>query len=449
MLLGITLLIAQAVNFGLILNERQKLSLARNEAPAIARFAATAADAQRARSATLNAFLEDRSHRGTYFDLTDKNDVAIPDDPHLLHQTADALSAAGASWRELHVASQIPYKGMPRGDKRPETSNPHDPDTRGPDRHADEQVLRFALERQDGRWVTARIFAPRRDPYLTLRLLAATIILYGLVLAPSLLIASRITRSLRALTRAAETFQGQGNPPLLVPGGPHDIARAMEAFNAMSNRVIALLDDKDRMLGAIGHDLRTPLASLRLRLEQMQPPEDREAAIGKIEQIADTLDDILTLARTGRSRSAPEKIDLGALAEAVVEDQIQLGRPVSMSDAPRHLVQGHPEQLRRALYNLIENAVTYGQSAKVEIARRGTLIELSVSDQGQGIPAGELEAVMTPFYRRDPSRAQEKGGSGLGLPIARSIAQSHNGSLILQSEPQGGLRALLIFPAID
>ncbi|WP_343615900.1 HAMP domain-containing sensor histidine kinase [Novosphingobium sp.] len=451
LLLGIALLAAQLANLALILNEQQKLSLAKNEGPAIHHFAAIAADAQRTQSAAVSRLLQERSHRGAYFDLKTHNDVPLPDDPRLVRQTVDALEALGVTARDVHIASAPPHQGIGPGGKpfpKPDPLDPHKPD---PERLAAMQVLHFAFQRPDGLWFTARIYAPLPEPFLTVRLLLATTILYGVVLLPALWIAARIARPLRSLTQAAEAFGGRGNPDFVPPTGPGDIAAAINAFNAMNRRVVGLLDEKDRMLGAIGHDLRTPLASLRLRLEQMEPLGDRETAIAKIEDMAAMLDDILMLARTGRSRSESEAIDLTALALAVVGDEMDLGRPVTFRESiisgdERLLVMGHAGQLRRALSNLIDNAVTYGESAIVEIHPVGDRIELCVSDRGKGIPPEDLEAVLAPFHRAEPSRNRNSGGSGLGLPIAQSIAASHDGELRLQCAEGGGLKATIALP---
>ncbi|WP_206244713.1 sensor histidine kinase [Novosphingobium terrae] len=451
LLLGIALLVAQLANLALVLNEQQKLSLAKNEGPAIHRFAAIAADAQKAPIAAVNRLLQERSHRGAYFDLKTYNDVTFPDEERLVRQTVEALKATGVTARDVHIASAPPHQGMGPGGKPFPKADPLDPHKPDPERLAAMQVLHFAFQRPDGLWFTARIYAPLPEPFLTVRLLVATAFLYAVVLVPALWIAARMARPLRSLTRAAEAFGGRGTPDFVEPTGPGDIAGAISAFNAMNRRVVSLLDEKDRMLGAIGHDLRTPLASLRLRLEQMEPLDDRASAIAKIEDMAAILDDILMLARTGRSRSEREAIDLAALVEAVVADEVDLGRPVTfrggdIDAGDRLLVMGHAGQLRRALSNLIDNAVTYGECALVEIHPLGDRIELSVSDRGQGIPQEELEAVLAPFHRTEPSRNRDSGGSGLGLPIAQSIAESHDGTLRLLPAEERGLKVVLTLP---
>jgi signal transduction histidine kinase len=218
-------------------------------------------------------------------------------------------------------------------------------------------------------------------------------------------------------------------------------------FNDFVGRVLALLDEKDRMLGAIGHDLRTPLASLRIRIESMEPDDEREASIAKIAEINAMLEDILILARSGRAREEARPVDLAALAEALVEECRALGEPVEFMSSGRSVAEVQPALLRRALRNLIDNAVKYGGSARVSAATANDEIRLQVDDDGPGIPPDEIERSLQPFYRLEASRNRETGGSGLGLAIARSIAESHGGRLELRGRKPQGLSASIILPA--
>jgi signal transduction histidine kinase len=270
--------------------------------------------------------------------------------------------------------------------------------------------------------------------------------LFLLVFGAAWWIARRLARPLQDLTRAAEGFEGHGPAEPVTPRGPADVRRAVEAFNAMNRRTLALLDEKDRMLGAIGHDLRTPLASLRIRAENMGPAEERERLVATVEEMAATLEDILTLARTGRAREPVRPVDVAALADAVVEEFRELGRPAEFAPSPRAVLAVQPQLLRRALRNLVDNAIAYGGGARVAVTERPREIELSVEDEGPGIPADRLGEVLEPFRRLDWSRNRERGGAGLGLAIALAVAQAHGGRLDLNNRAKGGLRASLVLP---
>jgi signal transduction histidine kinase len=431
LLLGLALLVAQIANFALILNERQKLTLAQNQGPAITRFAELAADLAQAAPEFRAAVMADASHRGARFALKPKNEIAEADrNPAVEEQVRRGLSELGMSGFTVR-ATNAAAPAIQRGRTVPPS---------------DMQFLRIAMSNKDGSWLTGRLAVPRRDPWLPVRLGLATLLLYLIVLGATVWIAMRLARPLRQLTSAAEAFEGRSTPFAVTPSGPNDLRRAIEAFNAMNVRVSALLDEKDRMLGAIGHDLRTPLASLRIRVESMEPEAEREAAVAKITEMTAMLEDILVLARTGRAREDMRLIDVAALAETVVEEFRALGHDVVFIDGDRCVGRIQPILIRRALTNLIDNAVSYAGSATVSAVQTPGAIELGVVDHGPGIAPDEMTMVLQPFYRTEGSRNRETGGSGLGLAIANSIAQSHGGEVQLRASEPHGLTATLILP---
>ena len=258
--------------------------------------------------------------------------------------------------------------------------------------------------------------------------------------------ATRLARPLRDLTLAAERFQGPGGAPNVEPRGPADVKRAIQAFNAMSGRVRAMLDEKDRMLGAIGHDLRTPLASLRIRAENVEPEEERRKMIATIEEMTAMLDDTLALARSGRTMEPARVVDLNALVDSIVEEFRALGHDVELESNRRETASVQPNLLRPAIRNLIENGVKYGGSARASVTASGDQLAIEIRDTGPGIPESELARVQEPFYRLESSRSRETGGTGLGLTLARAAAQAHGGSLELINQPDGGLLARMLLP---
>ena len=430
LLLGTALMVAQLINFALILNERQKLSLAQNQGPAITRFVSTAADVALAAPEFRSAVIEDSSRRGARFSLNG-NSLVMPAayrDQRVESRLRDGLAEVGVRVSDLRAtfANERRRTGRVSGETV--------------------RVLVLSIKQPNGLWLNGRMQTPAADRWLSVRLGAATLLLYLIVLGASLFIALRLARPLGDLARAAERFKGRDLPDPVVPRGPADLRRAIEAFNAMNGRVVTLLDEKDRMLGAIGHDLRTPLASLRIRAESVEPAEERTRTIATIEQMAAMLEDILILARTGRAREATREMDLTALADALVEEYRDLGRPVDMAPSMRLAVKIQPNLVRRAVRNLVDNAVTYGGAATVQIEERDGSAIIAVSDRGPGLPEGQLEAVLDPFFRNEESRNRETGGSGLGLAIARAVAESHGGSLRLENGAAGGLVALLTIP---
>ena len=209
----------------------------------------------------------------------------------------------------------------------------------------------------------------------------------------------------------------------------------------MSARVGAMLDEKDRMLGAIGHDCAPRWPRSGSAPNRWSPRPSAQKVIATIEEMTAMLDDTLALARSGRAAEPARRVDLDALADAVVEEFRTLGQDVEMEAGERHVAAVQPNLLRRALRNLIENGVKYGGGARVAVREAGGSVAIEVADRGPGIPGGELGNVQEAFVRLEGSRNRETGGSGLGLTLARSAAQAHGGRLELENRPEGGLVA--------
>lgn len=293
--------------------------------------------------------------------------------------------------------------------------------------------------RHQDSWLIARVRTPRAINILVKPLILQTLFIYVVLVGAVAFILRRITRPLAALTHRVERFAAtQDIGGQLEPSGPDDTRRLIAAHNAMEARIAAMLDEKDVMLGAIGHDLKTPLAALRVRIESVQDENERGRMAATIEDIVRTLDDILSLARVGRPSDPRERTELSALVAAVVEEYEDMGNPVELGERERIALELRPTWLRRALRNLIDNALRYGGRARVSLQRVGDRAVIRIDDDGPGIPDSELEAMMHPFSRGDPSRNTATGGSGLGLALARAIADQHGGALRLANRLSRG-----------
>ena len=313
---------------------------------------------------------------------------------------------------------------------------------------ADGEMLVAGLLREGAsEWTVARVPVSDREPHRLGALIAQTLLLYLVLVGGLALLLRRITRPLAALTRRLETFaETREIGGQLEPTGPEDTRRLITAHNAMEARIAALLDEKDVMLGAIGHDLKTPLAALRVRIESVEDDVERERMARSIEDITRTLDDILSLARVGRPTDPLEQTDLSALTAAVVDEFEDMGEPVTLAEGPRIAAPIRATWLRRALRNLIGNAVRYGERAEVSLLVEGKTAVIAVEDGGPGIPEADIDRMLEPFTRGEASRNRATGGAGLGLTIARAIAEQHGGRLILSNRAGGGLRAELRLP---
>ncbi|MCL4674117.1 MAG: HAMP domain-containing protein [Sphingomonadaceae bacterium] len=314
---------------------------------------------------------------------------------------------------------------------------------------ADRPML-VAAVRRDGasQWAIARVPRPPVERGVQRTVFVQTAILFLVLTAALWLLLRRITRPLASLTARTEQFAETRQPaPPLPESGPDDVRRLIAAHNAMEGRIGGLLEEKDVMLGAIGHDLKTPLAALRVRLESVPDAALRGRMVATIEDMTTTLDDILMLARVGRPGEAREPTDLRALAASVVSEFEDLGEAVTLAEGARLVAPVQASLLRRALRNLVGNAVRYGRTARVEVLDQRGQAVLRVDDEGPGIPPERIPEMLEPFARGEGSRNRQTGGTGLGLAIARAIAEQHGGTLVLVNRPEGGLRVEIRLPA--
>jgi signal transduction histidine kinase len=270
------------------------------------------------------------------------------------------------------------------------------------------------------------------------------LLLYLLVLTVLAVFARRISRPLSKLKEAMAAFGDSGRALPIEEAGPSDIRQLVASYNGMQHRLDALLSEKDVMLGAIGHDLKTPLSSLRVRVESVDDDDERDQMVASIDEMSAILNDILTLARMGKSGEPVQLTDISALVDTVLDDfALQYGRLVF--HPPGSPISGNirPMLLRRALRNLISNALRYGGNAEIHVESKGHVIEVTILDNGPGIAGTEIEAMFEPFARADASRNKLSGGTGLGLTIARAIARAHGGDVTLANRAEGGLAAKL------
>jgi signal transduction histidine kinase len=310
----------------------------------------------------------------------------------------------------------------------------------------DARLLVAALPRAGGGWLVARVVVWPDDPRLIFSLIAQTLLIYVVLVGTMAFILRRIIGPLAALTAQVELFAETRDASAQVqPQGPQDMRRLIAAQNAMENRIIALINEKDVMLGAIGHDLKTPLAALRVRIESVEDDNERARMAQTIEEITRSLDDILSLARVGRPSDPLEVTELSALVASVAEDYEDMGEPVELGETQRVALPLRALWVRRALRNLISNAVRYGSVAHVSLARDEHGATIRIEDQGPGIAESQIERMFEPFTRGEPSRNTHTGGAGLGLTLARAIAEQHGGTLELSNHigSDGGITGLV------
>lgn len=295
-------------------------------------------------------------------------------------------------------------------------------------------------------WLAARTIGPLRPAGWAWPAVAALTASAATVSLIVVVMVRRVTRPLRRLADAAEAFgRGEAGAPLEVEG-PAEARRTVAAFNEMRARIRRFVDDRLRLLAAVSHDLRTPVTALRLRAELIEDSETRDKMLQTLEELQRMVEATLSFAREESTREPTRRVDLAALVEALVADFAELGRPVSYRGPESLTADLRPDALRRALRNLIDNALIYGETAEVTLVRRQEGTAIHVDDSGPGIPPEQRERVFEPFQRLESSRSRETGGIGLGLAIARSVVRGHGGDLTLHSASGGGLRATLSLP---
>ena len=280
---------------------------------------------------------------------------------------------------------------------------------------------------------------PRRlSTNLALLVLLLVIVLY--------LTARSITRPLSDLARAADSLGREAHPaPQLAERGARELRDAARAFNTMQDRLHRYLDSRTRVLAAMSHDLKTPLTRLRLQVEALDNPPMQERIGRELDEMESMVREALALFRGLDDGEPAAAVDMNALLEKIREEFRDLGGTVTITGQALRPLVGKPQALKRCLTNLIANAVKFGTRAEVLIADGADLV-IRVRDHGPGIPEEELERVFEPFYRVESSRNRDSGGTGLGLTIARDLAQAHGGSLLLANLAGGGLEATLRLP---
>ena len=295
-------------------------------------------------------------------------------------------------------------------------------------RLADGSWLYFGMQHSGGKWA-----------FTIGRMGLALIPVLALLLAGWVLI-RRTLAPLRDLTHATHRI-GFGSEVIVPEAGTADVRNLISAFNAMQSRLHRLINERTETLAAVGHDLRTPLSRLQLRLEAIRDNETRDAMADDLEEMGAMLESLLAFLGGEKDPEPVVRTDI-AVSIATVVDAFQDHDQDVSYDGPDHLeMEVRGLSLRRAVRNLIENALHYGDRARVTLLRKGQEVLIRVDDDGPGIPRERLEEVLRPFSRLDDARQRNTRGLGLGLAIVQKAVAAEGGQLTLANRPDGGLRA--------
>ena len=299
---------------------------------------------------------------------------------------------------------------------------------------------------RDGQWVRIVALPAADAPALSPDLIVKLLITLAIVIAVVMIAVRQATRPLKVLADAADALGRNLDAAPLVEQGPTETRRAAQAFNHMQARVKRLIDERSRALAAVSHDLRTPLTRLRLRAELVSDERLRDQMADDLDAMATMIDATLDYLRGLQDSEVARPIDMNALLHSLASDAAVLGKAISVDGLAQQPYTGRLSALRRALQNLIDNAIKHGHGAHLRIEDSATALRIVVDDDGPGIAPEKLVRVTEPYYRPDGSGSRATGGVGLGLSIVKDIALVHGGELVLTNRPQGGLSASIVLP---
>jgi signal transduction histidine kinase len=308
------------------------------------------------------------------------------------------------------------------------------------------RTLQFVVPVVRDKQLVATFYQPQTSTW-PIEILAAAIVATIVASLAAAYFARHITRPLSELAKAASVVADGGRAPRLTETGPQDVRNAAIAFNAMTDEVARTLASQRQLLSAVGHDLRTPITAMRISLEFVEDPELRDRLQINLNELQDLTEAVLSAAR-GTGGEVKRNVDLAALVESLCADLDEMGEPVSWTSHTTAPLACRPNEIRRAVRNLVQNAVSYGGTAKVELSQAGNDYEILVEDEGPGIPEADQRRVFEPFVRLESSRNEDTGGTGLGLTLVKAIAEGHGGAVTLENRAEGGLRARLRLPRV-
>jgi two-component system, OmpR family, sensor kinase len=310
----------------------------------------------------------------------------------------------------------------------------------------DPHLALVSIQLPDESWVNVSLFArmtPKTGNHGTI--LSTTLMALG-VIGISVLVVRWMTLPLRTFADATQRLYRGTETVTIAEEGPREVRELASAFNDMQARIKTLIDDRTHALAAVSHDLRTPLTRLRLKAEDVSDGALGNAIRADLAEMEAMIDQTLAYLRGDRTNEEFRQMDLAALLETLADDANDAGGRVLLSEASSLVITTRPLALKRALSNLLHNAVTYGGCAQIVLTQTANSAVVTIEDDGPGIPPEQVEAAFAPFTRLEPSRSKETGGFGLGLTIARTIIEGHGGTISLTNRAAGGLMVTVHLP---
>lgn len=306
--------------------------------------------------------------------------------------------------------------------------------------------MTLSIRLANGDWLNVRSMFQRPGPQLTPEALLPLLLMAIAVALVAWITGRRIVGPMRVLATGADRLgRGLDAGPLPLTG-PAEVRETTQAFNRMQERLTRFVADRTRMLAALSHDLRSPLTAMRLRIEMLDEDDDSTRLRALVAEMQAMVEATLDFARGAATQEAAVPVDLAVLLADLVGDAAAGEARASLTAPQPVLATVRPTPLKRALRNLIDNAIRYGDRARVMLTQQPGLAIITITDDGPGLPEDQLDAVFEPFRRLETSRSRDTGGVGLGLAIARTIVQAHGGDVTLANRPEGGLQATVRLP---
>jgi signal transduction histidine kinase len=317
-------------------------------------------------------------------------------------------------------------------------------------RNNDEPLIfgdfKLGVRQSDGHWLVVEPKPTFRFDSWQQRILLILLLSVIAVTPLAWLFARRLAQPITAFADAAERLGKDPRTPPLSITGSGEVVAAAKAFNMMQERLRRYVEDRTAMVGAIAHDLRTPLTRLKFRIEAA-PDDIRPKLAADIDQMEAMIAATLGFVRDTNRPAERTKLELSSLVESVMDETAETGGDATVERSEKVVIEGDPVALKRLVANLVDNALKYGVRARSRTYAEDGMAIVEIDDDGPGVPPGEMERLFEPFYRGEPSRNRETGGIGLGLAVVRSLARAHGGDVTLHNREGGGLKACVRLPA--
>ena len=309
-----------------------------------------------------------------------------------------------------------------------------------------ERMVVAAYRLEDGVWLNMAAVVRETGSFFSIRFVLSMAIMIAAAIIISMIVVRYITGPLVRFSEASDALGRNVDAPLIPVKGPREVRDVANAFNRMQSRLRRFVHDRTAMIAAISHDLRTPITRLRLRAEFVDDHEQQAKMLGDLTDMEKMIGATLSFARDDSRKEEMQRIDIVSLIQSICDEMSDAGHNVILNANGQISLTGRPLSIKRALTNLVENAVKYGSDVEIQLLTESNRIRVLIEDGGPGIPETEVENVFKPFYRLERSRNSETGGVGLGLSVARNIIRGHGGDLFLRNRLEGGLTVEAYFP---